>query len=641
MRIASVRIQNFRSFDDCFVELDRYTSLVGPNGAGKSTVLCALNIFFRETENSLTNVSDLDEQDFHNRKIDTPIVITVTFSDLNDVEKTTFREYFRHDKLVITASATWDADRRSATVKQFGQRLGMEDFRDFFKLAGDGAAAADLNVEYERLQGIYPDIPKATSKDAKRTALVEYEGSNVDKCVLIPSEDQFYGFSKGSNRLAQHVQWVYVPAVKDATKEGIEAKNTALGKILARTVRAKVKFDEEISKLREDTLADYRKILAAQQAGLDDISRSLTIRLGQWAHPNATARLEWTEELNKSVQVMEPIAKLFAGEGSFEGELVRFGHGLQRSYLLALLQELVTADDAGAPLLILGCEEPELYQHPPQARHLASVLQTLAEANAQVAVTTHSPYFVTGHYFEHVRMIRQDRAQKRSTVSRTSFDRIAGVLGTATGKKIDPPQAQAARLQQALQPHMNEMFFANKLVLVEGLEDIAYITTQLMLTGKWSELRRYGCQMIACNGKNHIPEALAIAQEFAIPAFVIFDGDSNVTNGKYRPMHEAENTALLKLLGGKHDEPFPNNPVWGGTYIQWATNLGDTLRGEVNTGLWDVAFGKATDALGKPEGKYGKNSIHIGHHLQELHTLGATPPSLVRMAEAVVTFAAS
>lgn len=83
MKIESVRIQNFRSFDDETVVLDDYTCLVGPNGSGKSTVLTALNIFFRETENSSTNLVELGREDFHQYRTDRPIQITVTFTELS------------------------------------------------------------------------------------------------------------------------------------------------------------------------------------------------------------------------------------------------------------------------------------------------------------------------------------------------------------------------------------------------------------------------------------------------------------------------------------------------------------------------------------------------------------------------------
>ena len=259
MRMKSISVKNFRSFKDCTVDLSPYTSLVGPNGAGKSTILCALNIFFREAEGSTTNVSDLDIEDFHARDGSQPIEITVTFCDLSEDAQKDFAEYFRQGELVITAKAVFDEASGIASVKQFGQRRAMEQFRTFFELYNGGKPAADLKAEYAKIKGGIPDLAAASTKDAMRDALREFEEANPDKCVLIPSEDQFYGFSKGSNRLAKYVQWIYVPAVKDATKENVEAKNTALGKILARTVRAKVKFDEEVKRLKDETLEKYRE----------------------------------------------------------------------------------------------------------------------------------------------------------------------------------------------------------------------------------------------------------------------------------------------------------------------------------------------------------------------------------------------
>ena len=39
-----------------------------------------------------------------------------------------------------------------------------------------------------------------------------------------------------------------------------------------------------------------------------------------------------------------------------------------------------------------------------------------------------------------------------------------------------------AKLYPSLNPIVNEMFFCNELILIEGVEDVAYITTYLMLT---------------------------------------------------------------------------------------------------------------------------------------------------------------
>ncbi|QGN53456.1 AAA family ATPase [Novosphingobium sp. Gsoil 351] len=65
MFIKSIRIENLRAYEDETIEFAPYTGLIGANGAGKSTILCALNIFFRETESASTNLSNLDREDFH------------------------------------------------------------------------------------------------------------------------------------------------------------------------------------------------------------------------------------------------------------------------------------------------------------------------------------------------------------------------------------------------------------------------------------------------------------------------------------------------------------------------------------------------------------------------------------------------
>ena len=46
MKLAKMRIQNFRSFRDQTIVFADLTTFVGPNGSGKSNVLTALNVFF-------------------------------------------------------------------------------------------------------------------------------------------------------------------------------------------------------------------------------------------------------------------------------------------------------------------------------------------------------------------------------------------------------------------------------------------------------------------------------------------------------------------------------------------------------------------------------------------------------------------
>ena len=366
MKIASVRIQNFRSFVDETIPLNDYSCLVGPNGAGKSTVLTALNLFFRESENIPTDLSQLDVEDFHRKKTASPIRITVTFTCLSEEAQEDFANYYRQGKLIVSAVATFDENTGKAQVKQFGQRLGMEDFASFFEALNNNAKVTELKEIYGNLRNSFVDLPSASIKDAMATALHTYEADHPDQCILIPSEDEFYGFSRGSNRLAKHIQWVYVPAVKDPTSEQIETRSSALGKLLARTVRQKTNFAQSVKSLREQMQIQYQTLLDQNQEDLDQISNDLQSRLSEWAHPDVQLHVQWKQDPDKSIRVEEPWAHVLAGEDGFQGELARFGHGFQRSYLLALLQQLAGTDVTSGPTLILACEEPELYQHPPQ-----------------------------------------------------------------------------------------------------------------------------------------------------------------------------------------------------------------------------------------------------------------------------------
>ncbi|MEX0643479.1 MAG: hypothetical protein WD468_12300 [Pirellulales bacterium] len=63
-------------------------------------------------------------------------------------------------------------------------------------------------------------------------------------CSPVPSEAQFFGFTKGANLLEKYIEWVYVPAVKDASTEQAEAGKCAFKELLDRTVRTRVNFKD-------------------------------------------------------------------------------------------------------------------------------------------------------------------------------------------------------------------------------------------------------------------------------------------------------------------------------------------------------------------------------------------------------------
>lgn len=118
-----------------------------------------------------------------------------------------------------------------------------------------------------------------------QSALNLFESQNLELCELVPSEDQFYGVSKGANRLANYIQWVYVPASKDISEEGDESKNSALGQLLLRAVRTKVNFDTKIEEMKNKLLLEYQSMLEGEQGALLELSNSIESKLKIWSTP--------------------------------------------------------------------------------------------------------------------------------------------------------------------------------------------------------------------------------------------------------------------------------------------------------------------------------------------------------------------
>lgn len=636
MRIKSVRIENFRSFSDQTIHLNRYTCLVGANGAGKSNVLTAVNAFFRQPSTSVPDPSRLVHEDYFLRRTSNPARITVTFQDLGQQAEEALKDYARRGELAVTAEARYEEGAGYGAVRYYGQRSGMDELREYFEADKDGAKAPQLTAIFERLRQRFPDIRTARSKEDRAAALREYEASRPEGCVLIPSEDNFYGVN-GTGKLAPFVQWVYVPAVKDASEEGQESRNTALGRLIARAVRTRTAFDAELNTLRSETLTRYQELLERNREGLAALAKALQGRLESWAHPNVRFDMEWLSDPVKAVVVQQPVAGIKTGERDFLGSLERMGHGLQRSYLLALLQELANSDTPEAPTLVLGCEEPELYQHPPQARHLAEVLTTLSEGNNQVLVTTHSPLFVSGDGFEDARIVRNDRATLGSSVKAVSFAKLCERVREVLGEDVHRPlQGRIAKIHQALQPGISELFFARVPILVEGLEDVAYLTTQLQLSGRWPEFRRLGCHFVPTHGKDKLILPVAIATELGLPIFVVFDADGDTTKQDNRARHEKDNRALFSLLGSP-EPPFPAAHVWAESHVVWQSSLTQAVREELGASYEPIT--EAARLRYAHEPALEKNAMFIADWLSDAYDAGVSAACLDQVCDTILAFA--
>jgi predicted ATP-dependent endonuclease of OLD family len=332
------------------------------------------------------------------------------------------------------------------------------------------------------------------------------------------------------------------------------------------------------------------------------------------------------------------MARAKIGEGDFLGEMIRVGHGMQRSFIVALLQVLSSTHEGEQPTLILGFEEPELYQHPPQARHLSSLLDELSKGDTQIIITTHSPYFISAKGFESVRMTRSAGPHGKTVVTHLTYKTLSSNLSKALGTMPSPPTSIMAAVEQIMQPSQNELFFSQVPILVEGTEDIAFLSTHMHLSGKWSEFRRCGCHFIVCGGKTNLSRPLAISMGLGIPAYVVFDGDCDKATGPEKSKHETDNQCILNLCN-EDTEPLPDSTYFSESLVMWCTRIYDEVKNEIGAEKWNDAESKARQEHALSDGVRHKNPLLISATLENLREEGIKSNLLEEICSGIIKHA--
>ncbi|MEN6368604.1 MAG: TOPRIM nucleotidyl transferase/hydrolase domain-containing protein, partial [Thermotogota bacterium] len=204
------------------------------------------------------------------------------------------------------------------------------------------------------------------------------------------------------------------------------------------------------------------------------------------------------------------------------------------------------------------------------------------------------------------------------------------------GRKPGSPSALMAAVEQILQPSQSEMFFCQVPVLVEGTEDVAFLCTYLRLTNRWGEFRRLGCHLVVCGGKTSMSRPLAIANGLDMPAFIVFDGDTD--DPARREETERDNRCLL-LLSGQDEPVAPGTSVWGQRAVMWRTKILNELKNEAGEAAWNAAETAARRSLGFEEGVGQKNPLLVAACIEELWKGGFRSGLLEKLCKSILTFA--
>ena len=195
-----------------------------------------------------------------------------------------------------------------------------------------------------------------------------------------------------------------------------------------------------------------------------------------------------------------------------------------------------------------------------------------------------------------------------------ALERIDRGALNGVGLKLVNEKGMLAKLYPGLNPVVNEMFFCSRLILVEGIEDSAYISTGLMLNGLMDEYRKYGCHIVPVGGKSELAKPLAMALQIGLPAYVVFDCDTDKTKDSEVTQHKLENTALQNLLGSEDIKEWPDENIISDGFTAWKHNLTKEFESDFGDG-WQQYRDNALSRYGNAA-NLKKNPLVIAYALE-------------------------
>ena len=158
----------------------------------------------------------------------------------------------------------------------------------------------------------------------------------------------------------------------------------------------------------------------------------------------------------------------------------------------------------GALFLI---EEPEMYLHPQMQRSLYKTIRQIGESN-QVIYITHSPHFITIPEFNEIILVSKNG--EGTHIKKSTLNADEGLKN---------------KFRKELDPERNEMFFAKKLLIVEGdTEKMAFPEFAKRMKIDFDSV---GSTIIEVGGKRNLIDFVELALSLEIPVGLVYDTDSS------------------------------------------------------------------------------------------------------------------
>lgn len=512
MKLARIKIRNFRSIRCLRLDPGPMTTLIGKNNSGKSNILRGLRFFFTFSARSAT----LD--DICKFSDDEGTWVECTFSELTEADRSEVPEkYIRHDGSIrLRRTLQPDDDRAVTKLRGYVQRPTAEwlqdDYADYADM--DKWVALGIDVSDYATFGKRGGITKDTFKEF-RPAYITQHAEELDFVEEL-SDTEFKGRQSTAATVLPHL--IFVPAVGDIVSV-IYGKQTSLLNEMVAAVIELGKTDPLYTTAQEGLSAAQQLVNPSDSRlrTLTRIEEDLEQKLESWPGTRVTIRTEIADLARILVDGL-----VLSVDDGHDTHLSDKGDGIQRQILFRVFQlyadfraqrGIFRPADGAAPRergsSIIAFEEPELFLHPQAQEQFHDDLITVSQTD-QVLLATHSNYLVRLEQADVLHIVRRE-----SPTAPTTFT-------TADQNWLTADDRQRLKEIDLCSGDVSKVFFADRVVVTEGQADVIYIVGTAR---DHADCLNRQVTVVESGGKERIPSMQKVLNAFGIPYVVACDKD--------------------------------------------------------------------------------------------------------------------
>lgn len=505
MKLRKLYIKGFKSIREISLDVDDFLCLIGQNNHGKSNIFYALDLFLSSGAKAIypgiffRSPAEKAEE----------IIIQGQFENLTQAELNKLGPWAVGGKLTVSKKYLIDEDGKPQVLYEALMKLPQEDWlREDFESYNDRETVKNLPIS-EFLPGT-GRITKPAYKDAVQKYIETHQNQIqwVEERRVNPA-----GYKQVLDGYLP--EFYLIPAVKDITEETKTSGTTLLSRLLNVIISRIAKQNPAFQRL-QDTVREIKTLIEGASpeeklAELKEVEDRLRQELSPW-------------DVGVSIGVEAPdIEKVFQlgtsitlDDGIPTG-VDEKGHGLQRYLIFALMRvwaaearQLQTEDvkETRERSHIFAFEEPELFLHPQMCRATYESLRQISTTD-QVFLCTHSPNFVGMEDYRHIVMVRKSNLEMGTIIQQVQEELFAG------------EKKRQFNMVRFFNPDRNELFFARKVVLVEGATEKSILPLLARCIGCFD----HRVSIIDCGSKFNLTLFMGVLNAFHIPYLVIHDED--------------------------------------------------------------------------------------------------------------------